>query len=168
MLAVAASVRGIDLTLPLFLGEPAKGRPQGLAAVCVAASGDESVQHGQISISQTNWDLSCHTISIPLARALERPERRDRAHWLAGDLGDQVEVPVVMADGDARDFRSRGDEQIRELHLTMMERSVRRELFEDVQSAPPRRLVDRQLAERFEACATAGETSGVPRLPKQL
>jgi hypothetical protein len=35
------------------------------------------------------------------ARPLERPEGSDRAHRLAGDLGDQVEVPVVVADRNA-------------------------------------------------------------------
>jgi hypothetical protein len=74
VLAVAASVGGIDLTLTLVVREPTEARPQDVAAVGEAAAGDESVQCGQVLIGQTNWDLMCHTISIPLTVEGYRPD----------------------------------------------------------------------------------------------
>ena len=43
-----------------------------------------------------------------LPARLERAERRERAHRLAGDLGDQLEVPVVVEQLEARNLRRGG------------------------------------------------------------
>ena len=52
--------------------------------------------------------------------SLERAERRDRAHGLARHLRDQLEVTVVVEDGNLRQLGSGRDEQIGELHPPVM------------------------------------------------
>ena len=52
--------------------------------------------------------------------SLERAERRDRAHGLACHLRDQLEVMVVVEDGNLRELGRRRDEQIEELHAPVM------------------------------------------------
>ena len=57
--------------------------------------------------------LCGHSVRFLPPRRLERTDGRDCAHRLAGDLGDELEVAIVVTDRDAVELGSRGDEQVR-------------------------------------------------------
>src|SRR4051812_14981129 len=70
-------------------------------------------------------------------KPLERAERRDRTYRLAGDRGDQLEVPVVVENGDLGSLGGSRDEQVRQLDGPVMERSELGEMEEDLLGPGP-------------------------------
>src|SRR6478735_7358483 len=63
---------------------------------------------------------SCYSVS-QTAAVLQRAARRDPFHRLARDLGDPVEVLVVVPDDRALELGHGGDEQVGHLHAAVVE-----------------------------------------------
>ncbi len=100
--------------------------------------------------------------------ASERSERGDRPHRLAGHLGNDLEVAVVVQHRQLRELGCGRDEQVRCRNASVMERSRCGERLEYVRRTSPDTPADRYVAQSLEVSSHGRERGMIAGAPKEL
>jgi hypothetical protein len=123
----------------------------------------QSLANEQVVLGEDDADRQARRI-----RRSEGAERRDRAHLLAGDLGDELEISVVVEHGKTGQLPGGRNEEVENRHLAVVEGAAFSKRMHDVDRTAPHALGDRTTPKVLELVTAPPEVRVVLRFEQEL